>query len=302
MIPQDDDITASRPPFERVEAGPVFLPHSHEPRIVAMGLAPMDGPWVDCVSEDHWREHKLAARAQLGRRVYAVLPEAVEAAEEFAELVMDFAVPQAYSSRGLVPQSSDFGEQASEAQSPRSESLWRASLEVADDLVVMMPGKQGQYRLMAASLCSPSDWRLEEKIGATMTEVHGPIPRLNDEIGGQIDRFFARLPTDRFIQRFNWSLTPRADLMSRDHWQVDPAADALWYRAERQSLRRLPKTGAVAFTIRVHICPLASLKAHGDALDLLWEAIEAAPEDLRHYKGLDVLAPVIANWRDKNRV
>jgi hypothetical protein len=47
---------------------------------------------------------------------------------------------------------------------------------------------------------------------------------------------------------------------------------------------------------------LASLKAHGDALDLLWEAIEAAPEDLRHYKGLDVLAPVIANWRDKNRL
>ena len=90
--------------------------------------------------------------------------------------------------------------------------------------------------------------------------------------------------------------------MSRDHWQVDPAADALWYRAKRQSLRQLPKTGAVAFTIRVHICPLASLKAHGDALDLLWEAIEAAPEDLRHYKGLDVLAPVIANWRDKNRV
>ena len=118
MIPQDDDITASRPPFERVEAGPVFLPHSHEPRIVAMGLAPMDGPWVDCVSEGHWREHKLAARAQLGSCVYAVLPEAVEAAGEFAELVTDFAVSQASSSRGVVPQSSDFGEQASEAQSP----------------------------------------------------------------------------------------------------------------------------------------------------------------------------------------
>ena len=73
------------------------------------------------------------------------------------------------------------------------------------------------------SLCSPSDWRLEEKLGATMAEVHGPIPRLNDEIGDQIDRFFTRLPTDRFTQRFNWSLMPHPDLMSRDEWQVNPA-------------------------------------------------------------------------------
>ena len=121
-----------------------------------MGLPPTDGPWVDCVSEGHGREHKLAARAQLGSCVYAVLPEAIEAAGEFAELVMDFAVSQASSLGRGVPQSSDLGEQASTIQSPRSESLWRASLEVADELVVMMLGKQGQYRLVAASLCSPS--------------------------------------------------------------------------------------------------------------------------------------------------
>jgi hypothetical protein len=168
--------------------------------------------------------------------------------------------------------------------------------------VVMQSDDQGKYRLVAASVCSPSDWRLEEKLGATMAEVHGPIPRLNDEIGDQIDRFFTRLPTDRLIQRFNWSLMPHPDLMSRDEWQVDPASDRLWYRAERQSLRRLPRSGAIAFTIRVHICELTALLPIEGALESLWSAVEATPDDLRHYKGLDMLAPVIASWRRKNRV
>jgi hypothetical protein len=175
-------------------------------------------------------------------------------------------------------------------------------LVVADDLVVMQPDAQGKYRLVAASLCSPSDWRLEEKLGSTMAEVHSPIPRLNDEIGDQIDRFFNRLPTDRFTQRFNWSLMPHPDLMSRDEWQVDPASDQLWYRAERQSLRRLPKSGAIAFTIRVHVCDLTSLLPVEGALESLWAAVESAPEDLRRYKGLDILSPVITNWQRKNRV
>jgi hypothetical protein len=183
-----------------------------------------------------------------------------------------------------------------------AEALWRASLEVADDLVVMQSDDQGEYRLVAASLCSPSDWRLEEKLGATMAEVHGPIPRLNDEIGDQIDRFFTRLPTDRFTQRFNWSLMPHPDLMSRDELQVDSASDQLWYRAERQSLRRLPSSGAIAFTIRVHICHLTALLPIEGALESLWSAVETAPDDLRRYKGLDILSPVIANWRRKNRV
>ena len=68
-----------------------------------------------------------------------------------------------------------------------AEALWRASLEVADGLVVMQSGDNGKYRLVAASLCSPCDWRVEETLSATMAEVRGPIPRLNDEIGDQID-------------------------------------------------------------------------------------------------------------------
>ena len=287
MIPQDDPITQSRPSFERIERAPAFLPHLNDPRIVAMGLAPMQGAWVDTTPSEAWRNHKTSVREQLGRRVYAVLDEGIAAADESAGLVFDLA--------GDESSLQKYGASDTEA-------LWRASLKVADNLVLMQLDDKGKYRLVAASLCSPSDWRLEEKLGASMAEVHGPIPRLNDEIGDQIDRFFTRLPTDRFTQRFNWSLMPHPDLMSRDEWQVDPASDQLWYRAERQSLRRLPRSGGIAFTIRVHICNLTALLPVEGALESLWSAVETAPDDLRRYKGLDILSPVIANWRRKNRV
>lgn len=282
MIPQDDRLTHSRPDFARIETAPRFLPHCTEPRIVAMGLSPMHGSWVDVDPSNEWRTHKLKLREEFGDRVYSVRSESQDAATEFASLV--------------------FEEMKSKPLVVGDEALWEASLGVVDDLVVMLPDEQGRYRLAAASLCSPSDWRLEEKLGRTMGEVHSPIPRLNDEIGGQIDRFFARLPSDRAAQRFNWSITPHSNYLSRDHWEVSDETSELWYRAERQSLRRLPKTGAIAFTIRVHLCPLQALASIDGALPSLWQAVAQAPEDLARYKGLDVLAPVIARWRLTNQL
>jgi hypothetical protein len=42
------------------------------------------------------------------------------------------------------------------------------------------------------------------------------------------------------------------------------------------------------------------LKQCDGALESLWAAVDAAPHDLRHYKGLDILEPVIAKWRCEN--
>ena len=128
MIPQDDAMTQSRPSFERIEQTPAFLPHCNDPRIVAMGLAPMSGPWVDTMPSIGWRAHKVSVREQLGRRVYAVLDEGVNAAAEFAGLVFDLAgVETSLQKSELLD----------------AEALWRASLVVADDLVVMQPDAQG---------------------------------------------------------------------------------------------------------------------------------------------------------------
>ena len=164
----------------------------------------------------------------------------------------------------------------------RSEALWRASLWVAEDLVLMQADECGHYRLTAASLCSPSHWQLEDKLGKTLPEIHAPVPGFARELDARVARFFGHLKVERPVQRYNWGLQRGSGRCQR---QDSPEEGReLHYRVERQTLRRLPQTRAVVFTIRVMLAPLAALAARPGALAALFEAIEACPPALAHYK------------------
>ena len=59
---------------------------------------------------------------------------------------------------------------------------------------------------------------------------------------------------------------------------IDPSRVRL--RVERQTLRRLPKTGAIVFTIRVYMTPLEELAKEPDVPGRLASAIRSWPEDV----------------------
>ena len=64
------------------------------------------------------------------------------------------------------------------------------------------------------------------------------------------------------------------------------AGEALFLRVERQTLRRLPRTGGVVFTIRVWRDPLASLAGDPARLAAFARAWRGATPEFRAYKGL----------------
>jgi len=100
------------------------------------------------------------------------------------------------------------------------------------------------------------------------------------------------------VVRHNWSLQSGAGLCQRpDEWNSDEDCAALYYRSERQILRRLPQTAAVLFTIRVYLHPLDTLREKPGALDALFDAIDATPAALAAYKGFDTLAPQLTSYR-----
>ena len=45
------------------------------------------------------------------------------------------------------------------------------------------------------------------------------------------------------------------------HVSVENAGETLFVRSERQTLRRLPETGAILFTIGIYVAPLGRLSA-----------------------------------------
>lgn len=282
---------------------PRHLPHLTHPDILQMGLSPLGtGLWIETDNElGHYHRHKLDQRARHGDRVYRASPDSQPAQRELARLLLRHLVED---QDGLyriedarlrcIP--GDFAEPLDAA-----EPLWNCSLWVADDLVIMQE-LNGQYRLTAASLCSPSHWRLEEKFDRPLREIHDPIPGFHQALTPRIDRFFGHLRPEHPVVRSNWALQAHNALNQRPEVEREITENSpLYYRTERQSLVRLPRTGAIAFTIRVYLHPLDLLAAIEGALPALFRAIDATPPPLHAYKGFDRLAPALARYREIRR-
>jgi hypothetical protein len=279
---------------------PRYLPHLDHPEVLQMGLSPLGAAgWIE--TDNHigaYHRHKLQQRHRLGDRVYRATAGSLDAQRELADLLLThLSVDQdplyrvANAHLHCLP-----GKFSTELES--AEPLWNCSLWLADDLV-LMEQQRGEYRLTAASLCSPSHWRLEDKFDRPLREIHDPIPHFHQALTPRIDRFFKHLKAEHPVVRTNWALQANDQLnpVDSDECPVS-AATSLYYRSERQSLVRLPLSGAVAFTIRVYLHPLAQLAAVPGALPALFAAIDQTPPELAHYKCFDRLAPALAPWRD----
>ncbi|WP_143735641.1 heme-dependent oxidative N-demethylase family protein [Microbulbifer mangrovi] len=290
------------------------LPFVREPAIVHMGLnrlAPQD--WIQpCAHLPHYLHNKLAARRRLGERVFAQLPESLPAQRELATLLgkhlsRDHSAYHCAAGGQLCWRDHSGAVDAlcwpgADTVYASGEPLWGASLWVADDLCILLPGARG-YELVAASLAAPSYWRLEEKIGRPLEVIHKPVPGFQRDLGTQVARFFDHLRPEYSVWRSNWSVVDSPALLQRGSDEASSAdlsseEGALYLRIERQSLRRLPETGAVVFSIRVMTNPLSDLLAVPGGLSALHDAVEAMSPEESRYKSLAPLrAPLQAFFR-----
>ena len=160
---------------------------------------------------------------------------------------------------------------------------------VQEDLCILQQ-VDGELRLTAGVLCFPNRWRLSDKLGRPIMAIHEPVPSYAERLGKPVDRFIGMLAPDRPVWRLNWSLTSDPTLfqpVGHGRRETDPditpqnAGRRIFLRVERQTLRRLPRTGAVLFTIRTHQRPLKSLADRPQELARMAEAVRGLPEE-RH--------------------
>jgi hypothetical protein len=173
-----------------------------------------------------------------------------------------------------------------------------ASLQVPDDLCLMQCFNDA-YRLTAACVCSPSYWRLSEKIGRTLDGIHDPVPTLNDKLSVKMAQFFTRLPEGAIFERRNWLMHTNPALYHphSEAWHdVTPETVAqLVVRSERQTLRRLD-ADAVMFTIRVTCHPLTEIVSYPEAARDLLTAIDSLDAAERAAKGHRFFAPAVSTY------
>jgi dimethylamine monooxygenase subunit A len=258
-----------------------YVPVDGRPFRLAMGLRPLDLA--------HWLEFGGDAAAQLAEKAALLLDRRADvlaltrAGDEACAELLDEIVENLASFHPDERVSGDSGEHP----------LLAASRLVPEDLCVLAPAA-AQWRLVAASVCFPSRWRLGDKIGTSLEAIHGPVPGYADTLASPVTQFFDRLVPERGFWRLNWTLLDDPALFQptagRPATAVDPGD--LVFRVERQTLRRLPTTGAVVFTIRTYRRRAAELAAaHAQFASDVLVALATAPADSLAYKGWAGLAP-----------
>ncbi|MDH4148796.1 MAG: DUF3445 domain-containing protein [Acidimicrobiia bacterium] len=169
-----------------------------------------------------------------------------------------------------------------------ADPLVRAGLAVQEDLCVM-ERTGGRWRLTAGLVCFPTYWRLGDKIGRDQADVHGPVPHYADDLAAKVDRFFDRLVPGKIAARRNWGFSAHPLLFAPDLAALGTPASfepgSLWLRSERQTLCRLPRSGAVLFTIRVQLAPAAAIEARPALAARLAAAIDGWTPELVASRG-----------------
>jgi len=178
---------------------------------------------------------------------------------------------------------------------------------VGEDLCLMevRPDEGPHYLLTAASVSFPSRWRLADKIGTSLQAIHRPVPGY-ETIEAATNRLFEAITVGRPLQRVNWTLIDDPDLFQpeparrgADHAvreEFDDPAHQVHLRIERQTLRRLPHTGGVLFTIDTDVRPLSALSA--DQRVDLSGSLEGVDSVTVGYKGWSVLLPAVRQWAE----
>jgi hypothetical protein len=240
---------------------------------LAMGLRPLaPEKWLEV---DERRDDELALKAALlaTRRdeVVGLCDESWPASGELLEGVVAF----------LAEYHPQLSRDVDESEHP----LVAAARLVQEDLCVMV--RSDSWRLVGACVCFPSRWDLAEKVGATLDEIHSPVPLYDSALATPTRAVFDRLTPERSFWRLNWTLLDSADLFQPASARATGAApiDEWHFRVERQTIRRLEQSGAIVFTIRTYVTALRTMLDDESFAESLLTNLESAPEATRHYKG-----------------
>lgn len=287
--------------------GPAYTPFA-APYRMTMGMQALaDGAWLqldDDLADDLREKRRLLAERH--DEVFVALPGSEPAQYELRDILIDDLLrhhPALYRQSGdrltVVPL-----EETLDLSDASMAPLEQAARLVQEDLCVMERDAE-VWRLTAASVCFPTRWNLVSKLGRSLDTIHAPVPGYETQLAAATNQLFDRLRVSRPVWRLNWSLVDDPALFQpgghgrqerNPDIDADNAGDKVWLRVERQTLRRLPETGAIIFTIRIHRWPLRRLAAEPAAAEAMIQSIESMPADMQQYKSMPAMKTAVLGY------
>ena len=264
-----------------------------------IGLQPLDpAGWIEV---DDNLETYLAEKdrliAEFPEQVFAAEEGTQEAQQETLDMLVSYLLenyPEVYQLHDGVMNMGDRSVDLNDITTP---PLMLAAKLVQEDLVLMRQQKDG-WRIAAGSVSFPSSWDLVEKFSLVLQDVHKNVPGFEPGTrnASMINRIFDNLLVDQPVRRLNWSAYANPELyhggkkaVSLPSLNKDTNEDSIFLRVEHQTLRKLPCSGDILFSIRIHIDPLGVLRVHPSGEELcrgIVAQLELLDHDQLAYKGL----------------
>jgi len=272
-----------------------YMPVDGKPDRMHVGARVLDlTKWIE-INSDY--EKDLAQKRDLLSRkhdeVFVSLSLGDSGSREVLDLLTEH-LPREFPDRWPVSISVD----------PDLHPLEAASLLVQEDLCLMSQvGKD--WILSAASLCFPSRWDVRDKIGKNLLGIHGPVPHYEETIAVATQNIFDKLTVERPIWRVNWTVMDSGELhqpvavRNPDAMTVtrDNIEQTLYFRRERQTLRKLPNSGDILFTIRTYTEVFSDVVArYPEFRENLGSTLEGVTPQMADYKGWAKILNEIQAW------
>ena len=278
-----------------------YFPFTGEAYQPKMGLKPL--AWENLLEfDDKYRDH-LDLKRDLFRDHRSEVMRALPGTEPYCLELNQFLRAHALKfhpsrfrlegSRFIVAETGEsFSEPASGGEALEQISRW-----VQEDWCLLEPG--APFALVAGFVCFPSRWSLEEKVGKAPDAVHEYVPDYKAMLSAPTTNFMGKLTADRPMWRLNWTIhdsdklfCPGPHASTKTLTSKNVVANC-FLRVERQTIWRLPSSGAIAFSIRTHLNSLSEVIAEPGKQKVLYDSLVGLPDETAIYRGMGpFLAPL----------
>ncbi len=259
---------------------------------VAPGIGPLaPEDWLH-VDEDHAAQMALRDALILGPEREDLGPAVMTAGGEAAAAELSEAVAEEVVARhGARRESGAVVRRDGVRVALEGDPMAVAGRLAQEDFLVMeKPEGAAEHVLTAGVLCFPAHWRLDEKIGRPLPRIHLPVTEYPGALARKVQRFFDGVKPGRPLMRANWHFAASPEIVTPAHeaeklanYSRRLAADGpAWLRVERQTVLRLPRTGATVFGVRTLMSDVEGLTA--EQWRALADRFEEMPEEQRARK------------------
>lgn len=290
--------------------------------IVKMGVRRLDlDNWIELDNQwPRYHTEKLARLEKRGPHLYKKTTEASLASLEVMELLSEYLVYR-------YPSLFEYCQVKNKGQSIKikatgeiypiysDDPLKYASLLIQDDLVIMIEGSDGQYYLKAGIVLFAGLWRLEDKFGMSLAKIHvlGSVPQYAGNLEKTVDKFFQRMNPENPVFRFAYFVQTDGELgwssmmgpedtygtaceVASDSTKKMLNIEQVHLRVERQTLRRLPKSRAILFTLHPYVTPITELVKEPGVPGRLFSAIKSWTDDADEYRRSDNYKDILLKY------